>query len=123
MKIVFQGPNDVWALEVVISPSPLHPIHDRHHAMSQPKWLKWIHSLLGSGKTTLLALLTGDHPQLYTQAHLHLPSLAASSSSPSATSPPTFHDYTLRHRKKMPTAHLCTLVGVVFPEMFDAFLR
>ena len=123
MKIVFQGPNYVWALEVVISLSPLHPINDGHHATSQPKWLKRIHSLLGSGKTTLLALLTGDHLQSYTQAHLHLPSLTASLSSPSATSPPTFHDYTFRHRKKTPTAHLCTLVGVVFPEMFNAFPR
>ena len=81
-------------------------------------------SHLGSGKTTLLALLTGDHPQSYTQPHLHLPSLTPSSSSPSATSSPTFHhDYTLRPRKKTPTAHLRTLVGVVSPEMFDAFPR
>jgi len=72
----------------------------------------------------LLALLTGDHPQSYTQAHLHLPSLASSSSSPpSATYPPTFHDYTLRPRKQTPTAHLRALVGVVSPEMFDAFPR
>lgn len=69
----------------------------------------------------MLALLTGDHPQSYTQAHLHLPSLAASSfSPPSATSQPT---YTLRPRKKTPTAHLRALVGVVSPEMFDAFPR
>ena len=71
----------------------------------------------------MLALLTGDHPQSYTQAHLHLPSLAASSSSPSATSLPTFQDYTLRPRNRTPTAHLRTLVGVVSPEMFDAFPR
>jgi hypothetical protein len=71
----------------------------------------------------LLALLTGDHPQSYTQAHLYLPSLAASSSSPSGTSTTTVHDYTLRPRKKTPTAHLRTLVGVVSPEMFDAFPR
>ena len=71
----------------------------------------------------MFALLTGDHPQSYTQAHLHLPSLAASSSSPSATSPPTFHNFTLRPRKKTPTPHLRTLVGVVSPEMFDAFPR
>jgi len=55
---------------------------------------------------------------------LYLPSLAASSSSPpSATSPPTLHDYTLHPRKKTPTAHLRRLVGVVSPEMFDAFPR
>ena len=68
--------------------------------------------------------MTGDHPQSYTQAHLYLPSLAtASSSSQSGTSPPTVHDYTLRPRKKTPAAHLRTLVGIVSPEMFDAFPR
>ncbi|KAF8901898.1 P-loop containing nucleoside triphosphate hydrolase protein [Gymnopilus junonius] len=55
----------------------------------------------GSGKTTLLSLLTGDHPQSYTQAHLLLPS----------------------HRKRTPTPHLRQLIGVVSPEMFDAFPR
>ena len=70
----------------------------------------------------MLALLTGDHPQSYTQAHLYLPSLSASSSSPTGTSPP-FQDYNLRPRKKTPTAYLRTLVGVVSPEMFDAFPR
>ncbi|KAF8802603.1 P-loop containing nucleoside triphosphate hydrolase protein [Phlegmacium glaucopus] len=78
----------------------------------------------GSGKTTLLALLTGDHPQSYTQAHLNLPSLATSSpTSPFATFPPAPHHFTLRPRKQTPTAHLRTLVGVVSPEMFDAFPR
>jgi hypothetical protein len=65
--------------------------------------------------------LTGDHPQSYIQAHLHLPSLTVSpSSSPFAT---TSHDFTLRPRKQTPTAHLRALIGVVSPEMFDAFPR
>ncbi|KAF8161590.1 P-loop containing nucleoside triphosphate hydrolase protein [Crassisporium funariophilum] len=64
----------------------------------------------GSGKTTLLALLTGDHPQSYTQAHLQLPTTSDGASS-------------LRPRKRIPTAHLRTSIGVVSPEMFDAFPR
>ena len=67
----------------------------------------------------MFALLTGDHPQSYTQTHLNLPSLAAS---PSPSSPP-FHNFTLRPRKQTPTAHLRALVGVVSPELFDAFPR
>ncbi|EDQ98776.1 uncharacterized protein LACBIDRAFT_296753, partial [Laccaria bicolor S238N-H82] len=79
----------------------------------------------GSGKTTLLSLLTGDHPQSYTQAHLHLPSLSpASSSSPSSSSTThPYHTHTLHPRKRTPTAHLRTLIGVVSPELFDAFPR
>lgn len=63
---------------------------------------------LGSGKTTLLALLTGDHPQSYVQAHLKLPALGGDGPLP---------------RKKTPTAHLRRLIGIVSPEMFDAFPR
>ncbi|KAF8883298.1 P-loop containing nucleoside triphosphate hydrolase protein [Infundibulicybe gibba] len=46
----------------------------------------------GSGKTTLLSLLTGDHPQSYTQAHLHL------------------HG---RPRGQIPTPHLHSLIGLL----------
>ncbi|KAF9045131.1 P-loop containing nucleoside triphosphate hydrolase protein [Panaeolus papilionaceus] len=56
----------------------------------------------GSGKTTLLALVTGDHPQSFIQKHLQLPTL---------------------HRKRIPSAHLRTLMGVASPEMYDAFPR
>lgn len=63
---------------------------------------------LGSGKTTLLALLSGDHPQSYVQAHLKLPALGGDGPLP---------------RKKTPTAHLRRLIGIVSPEMFDAFPR
>ncbi|KAF8959254.1 P-loop containing nucleoside triphosphate hydrolase protein [Flammula alnicola] len=76
----------------------------------------------GSGKTTLLAILTGDHPQSYTQAHLHLPAFDSSSTARThQISHP--HAHTLRPRKRTPTAHLRTLIGVVSPEMFDAFPR
>ncbi|KAG6873130.1 hypothetical protein C0995_002504 [Termitomyces sp. Mi166 len=56
----------------------------------------------GSGKTTLLSLLTGDHPQSYTQRHLHL------------------HG---RSRSRIPTPQLQSLTGVLSPELFDAFPR
>jgi len=60
----------------------------------------------GSGKTTLLALLTGDHPQSYTQLgtsrHLRLFS---------------------RPRSRIPTPQLRSLIGVVSPELANAYPR
>ncbi|KAG5643206.1 hypothetical protein DXG03_001370, partial [Asterophora parasitica] len=56
----------------------------------------------GSGKTTLLSLLTGAHPQSYTQSHLHLAG---------------------KPRKSLPTPHLQSLVAQLSPELFDAFPR
>ncbi|KII95469.1 hypothetical protein PLICRDRAFT_96475 [Plicaturopsis crispa FD-325 SS-3] len=60
----------------------------------------------GSGKTTLLSLLTGDHPQSYTQR------------------PPT-SELTLfdRPRSRIATAHLHARIGVVSPEVSNAFPR
>ncbi|KAJ7467484.1 P-loop containing nucleoside triphosphate hydrolase protein [Mycena latifolia] len=60
----------------------------------------------GSGKTTLLALLTGDHPQSYTQrgADRHLRLFGAP-------------------RQTLATPHLHARIGVVTPELFDAFPR
>ncbi|KAK7442066.1 hypothetical protein VKT23_016342 [Stygiomarasmius scandens] len=57
----------------------------------------------GSGKTTLLSLLTSDHPQSYTQlTHLHLFS---------------------KPRSHIPTPQLRSMIGVLSPEIFDAFPR
>ncbi|KAJ8516927.1 hypothetical protein ONZ45_g5813 [Pleurotus djamor] len=61
----------------------------------------------GSGKTTLLSLITGDHPQSYTQSssqerHLRLFSLP---------------------RQRIPTPVLHSQIGLVSPELFDAFPR
>ncbi|KAN0081447.1 P-loop containing nucleoside triphosphate hydrolase protein [Tylopilus felleus] len=59
----------------------------------------------GSGKTTLLSLITGDHPQSYTQrgtAHLEL---------------------FARPRPLIPTPHLRALIGVVSPELANAYPR
>ncbi|KIJ90822.1 hypothetical protein K443DRAFT_686475 [Laccaria amethystina LaAM-08-1] len=77
----------------------------------------------GSGKTTLLSLLTGDHPQSYTQAHLHLPSLSPATSSTLSSITHPYRSHRLSPRKRTPTAHLRTLIGVVSPELFDAFPR
>jgi len=60
---------------------------------------------LGSGKTTLLSLLTGDHPQSYTQrggSYLELFS---------------------RPRQRIPTPLLRSLIGVVSPELANAYPR
>jgi ABC-type molybdenum transport system ATPase subunit/photorepair protein PhrA len=70
--------------------------------------------LLGSGKTTLLSLILGDHPQSYVQPHLLLPS-------PPHPSIPS--KFVLNHRKRIATAHLRQSIGVVSPELFDAFPR
>jgi ABC-type molybdenum transport system ATPase subunit/photorepair protein PhrA len=60
----------------------------------------------GSGKTTLLSLLTGDHPQSYTQipphSHLHLFG---------------------QPRSRIATPRLRSLIGLVSPELFNAFPR
>lgn len=72
----------------------------------------------GSGKTTLISMLTGDHPQSYTQSHLQLPGIANLEGS--STPHPAWE---LKHRKKTATPHLQSLIGVVSPELFDAFPR
>lgn len=62
--------------------------------------------LLGSGKTTLLSLLTGDHPQSYTQI------------------PPKSQLILFgRPRSRIPTPELRSLIGVVSPELYNAFPR
>ncbi|TFK25664.1 P-loop containing nucleoside triphosphate hydrolase protein [Coprinopsis marcescibilis] len=76
----------------------------------------------GSGKTTLLSLLTGDHPQSYVQKHLLLPS-PESTSAPVNQSTVTQPAWKLEHRKRTPTPYLQYLVGVLSPELFDAFPR
>lgn len=85
--------------------------------MSQISWQihegdRWqLKGANGSGKTTLLSLITGDHPQSYTQKHLLLPSTNADGA------------LKLQHRKRIPTASLRSSIGIVSPELFDAFPR
>jgi hypothetical protein len=62
----------------------------------------------------LLSLITGDHPQSYTQSHLLLPS---------PLHPFVVPKYELNHRKRIPTPYLQGMIGVVSPELFDAFPR
>ncbi|KAL4079310.1 P-loop containing nucleoside triphosphate hydrolase protein [Scleroderma citrinum] len=59
----------------------------------------------GSGKTTLMSIITGDHPQSYTQrgeSYLELFS---------------------RARPKISTPHLRSLIGIVSPELANAYPR
>ncbi|KIJ51232.1 hypothetical protein M422DRAFT_223702 [Sphaerobolus stellatus SS14] len=56
----------------------------------------------GSGKTTLLSMITGDHPQSYTQPHLYLFGLP---------------------RRKFATSILASKIGVTSPELYNAFPR
>jgi ABC-type molybdenum transport system ATPase subunit/photorepair protein PhrA len=56
----------------------------------------------GSGKTTLLSMLMGDHPQSYTQPHLYLFG---------------------KKRSQLPTAAIASSIGIISPEVFDAFPR
>ncbi|KAI6168653.1 P-loop containing nucleoside triphosphate hydrolase protein [Pisolithus thermaeus] len=67
---------------------------------------RWhLHGANGSGKTTLMSLITGDHPQSYTQrgeSYLELFS---------------------RPRSKISTPHLRSLIGVVSPELANAYPR
>ncbi|KAF7969618.1 hypothetical protein HWV62_26789 [Athelia sp. TMB] len=64
----------------------------------------------GSGKTTLLSLLTGDHPQSYTQF-------------PTAAQPDRALTLFGRKRRHIPTPELATLIGAVSPEIANAFPR
>lgn len=56
----------------------------------------------GSGKSTLCSVITGDHPQSYTQSHLHLFG---------------------RPRKNIATVQLQRKIGISSPEIFAAFPR
>ncbi|KAJ7153497.1 P-loop containing nucleoside triphosphate hydrolase protein [Mycena crocata] len=62
----------------------------------------------GSGKTTLLALLTGDHPQSYTQL---------------GTDPPRHLHLFGTPRARLATQALRGRIGLVSPELADAFPR
>ena len=56
----------------------------------------------GSGKTTLCSMITGDHPQSYTQSHLHLFG---------------------RPRQNLATVQIQRKIGISSPEIFAAFPR
>lgn len=57
---------------------------------------------VGSGKTTLLSVLTGDHPQSYIQKHLTLFG---------------------KPRRALATSQIQQKIGIVSPEIFNAFPR
>ncbi|ESK94689.1 hypothetical protein Moror_14325 [Moniliophthora roreri MCA 2997] len=75
----------------------------------------------GSGKTSLLAIMIGDHPQSYTQSPNCYTSSAEGNSNPSERHLKLFSN----QRRSIPTPHLQSgsMIGVVSPEIFDAFPR
>ncbi|KAF9262577.1 P-loop containing nucleoside triphosphate hydrolase protein [Marasmius fiardii PR-910] len=74
----------------------------------------------GSGKTTLFSMLMGDHPQSYTQT----PNCYLSSEVSASVAERHLHLFS-KPRRLIPTPHLqCgSLIGVLSPEIFDAFPR
>ncbi|GJJ08523.1 hypothetical protein Clacol_002741 [Clathrus columnatus] len=84
--------------------------HDRH-ILKNITWTirqgeRWILSgPNGSGKTTLLSLITGDHPQSYTQ------------------SPPSSLSLFSKPRRQLATPMLARLIGISSPEIYNAFPR
>ncbi|KAH9174354.1 P-loop containing nucleoside triphosphate hydrolase protein [Lactarius sanguifluus] len=85
--------------------------HERH-VLKDINWTirsgdRWhLQGTNGSGKTTLLSVLTGDHPQSYTQR--------------SPTSALTLFGSA---RRAHATAYLRTRIGVVSPELYNAWPR
>ncbi|KAF5381487.1 hypothetical protein D9757_008161 [Collybiopsis confluens] len=73
----------------------------------------------GSGKTTLLSLITGDHPQSYTQTRYAAPSSESSTSTPTTSHLNLFS----RPRSRLPTTLLRSAISTFSPELFDAFPR
>ncbi|KAG2118221.1 uncharacterized protein F5147DRAFT_648586 [Suillus discolor] len=87
------------------------PVVDMKNVLKNINWTiregqRWhLQGANGSGKTTLFSLLTGDHPQSYTQrddSNLELFS---------------------RPRQRIPTPLLRSLIGIVSPELANAYLR
>ncbi|KAE9386512.1 P-loop containing nucleoside triphosphate hydrolase protein [Gymnopus androsaceus JB14] len=74
----------------------------------------------GSGKTTLLSLITGDHPQSYTQTR-YASQDSSSSDSPHETS--SHLQLFSQPRSRLPTTLLRSAVAILSPELFDAFPR
>ncbi|KAJ3733162.1 P-loop containing nucleoside triphosphate hydrolase protein [Lentinula guzmanii] len=76
----------------------------------------------GSGKTTLLSLITGDHPQSYTQTRYHTSD--PNSSNPSTTRETSSHlQLFSQPRSRLPTTLLRSAIAIMSPELFDAFPR
>ncbi|KAI0044852.1 P-loop containing nucleoside triphosphate hydrolase protein [Auriscalpium vulgare] len=84
--------------------------HDRH-VLKDINWTlragdRWhLQGANGSGKTTLMSILTGDHPQSYTQR-----------------APSSLHLFG-KSRRAHATASLRTRIGVVSPELYNAWPR
>ncbi|KAF9074383.1 P-loop containing nucleoside triphosphate hydrolase protein [Rhodocollybia butyracea] len=69
----------------------------------------------GSGKTTLLSLITGDHPQSYTQTRYGDENHSRDTSS--------YLRLFSKPRSRLPTTLLRSAITIMSPELFDAFPR
>ncbi|KAJ3828706.1 P-loop containing nucleoside triphosphate hydrolase protein [Lentinula raphanica] len=74
----------------------------------------------GSGKTTLLSLITGDHPQSYTQTRYHP---VDSNSNNESHEPASYLRLFSQPRSRLPTTLLRSAIAIMSPELFDAFPR
>ncbi|KAL6305097.1 P-loop containing nucleoside triphosphate hydrolase protein [Sparassis latifolia] len=93
----------------VVRMADLNVSYGERHVLRNINWAirensRWhLMGANGSGKTTLLAMLTGEHPQSYTQSeHLQLFG---------------------RERDRWPAANLAIRIGRVSPELHNAFPR
>ncbi|KLO15145.1 P-loop containing nucleoside triphosphate hydrolase protein [Schizopora paradoxa] len=108
-KQVHSTTPDIQQVELVHMKDVNVRYHERH-ILKNVEWVirageRWhLKGANGSGKTTLLSLITGDHPQSYTQA----------SSNFRLFSQP---------RRRLPTSTLARKVGIASPEIFNAFPR
>ncbi|EIN06385.1 P-loop containing nucleoside triphosphate hydrolase protein [Punctularia strigosozonata HHB-11173 SS5] len=107
--------GEAQAGDIVVQMRNVRVSYKDRHVLKDINWTirtgeRWhLQGSNGSGKTTLLSLLTGDHPQSYTQRPL--PDLDRRL------------ELFSRPRHQLPTATLKTLVGVVSPELGNAFPR
>ncbi|KAI0253684.1 P-loop containing nucleoside triphosphate hydrolase protein [Lactifluus subvellereus] len=98
--------------EVLVDMQNVNVRYHERHVLKDINWTiragdRWhLQGANGSGKTTLLSILTGDHPQSYTQR--------------SPTSALTLFS---APRRAHATTHLRTRIGVVSPELYNAWPR
>ncbi|KAI0264234.1 P-loop containing nucleoside triphosphate hydrolase protein [Gloeopeniophorella convolvens] len=98
--------------DVLVSMQNVNVRYHERHVLKNINWTiragdRWhLQGVNGSGKTTLMSILTGDHPQSYTQR-----------------GPTTALNLFGSPRHRHATAHLRARIGVVSPELYNAWPR
>ncbi|GAW06764.1 P-loop containing nucleoside triphosphate hydrolase protein [Lentinula edodes] len=77
----------------------------------------------GSGKTTLLSLITGDHPQSYTQTRYLTSDSVSNTPSENPRETSSHLELFSQPRSRLPTTLLRSAIAIMSPELFDAFPR